>query len=67
MWECFDFDLGCTKLVQHRIDTGDTRPVKQALRWVHVHLEAEFDKHLQDMVDGGIVNPSSSPCAAPVV
>lgn len=62
-----DFDLACTKLVQHRFDTGDNRPIKQALRWVPVHLQAEFDKHVQDMLERGIVNPSSSLWAAPVV
>ena len=59
--------MGCTKLVPHRIDTGDTRPIKQALRRVPVHLQAEFDKHLQDMLERGVVNPSSSPWPAPVV
>lgn len=62
-----DFDLGCTKLVQHKIDIGDTRPIKQALRWVPVHLQEEFDKHLQDVLERGIVSPSISPWAAPVV
>ena len=61
MFSTGDFDLGCTKLVQHRIDTGDTRPIKRALRRVLVHLQAEFDEHLQDMLERGIVYPSSSP------
>ena len=27
-----EFDLGCTPLMQHRIDTGNARPLKQGLR-----------------------------------
>lgn len=62
-----DFDLGCTDLIKHRMDTGETKPIKQSLRRVPVHQQYDFDAHLQVMLDKGIVQPSNSPWEAPVV
>jgi len=29
---CNEYDIGCTPLIEHRIDTGDHRPIRQPLR-----------------------------------
>ena len=60
-------DLGRTSLIYHRIDTGDSGPVRQAMRRVpHEHipvLKAEVDK----LQKAGAVEPSSSPFASPTI
>jgi len=35
-----EFDLGCTSLITHHINTGDARPVHQQLR---CHAQAHLD------------------------
>ena len=45
-----DTDLGLTHLAEHSIDTGDSRPIKQAPRRVpsaHVHAHEEEQVILQ--------------------
>jgi len=39
-----ELDLGETPLSKHRIDTGDTRPIKQTLRKQPFHLLEKIDK-----------------------
>jgi len=44
-----ELQLGFTDLVMHRIDTGDSRPVRQQLRrYLPAHFD-DIDQHLQDM------------------
>lgn len=62
-----DSDLGRTDIIRHKIDTGTTRPVKIPTRRVHTHLTKEIDKHLEDMLERGVIEPSNSPWPAPVV
>ena len=59
--------LGRTHLVEHHIDVGDARPVKQAPRRVPVHRTAVVDEALEDMVSAGVIAPSESPWSSPVV
>lgn len=62
-----DQDLGRTDIVQHSIDTGDTRPIKQAPRRLpQVHQE-EADRQVKDMLNRGVIKPSQSPWASPIV
>lgn len=60
-------DLGLTTLVQHEIDTGDSRPVKQPPRRVPLAFADEERKVVQQMETQGIVRKSSSPWASPIV
>lgn len=60
-------DLGCIDIVRHKIDTGTNRPVKIPPRRVPTHLTKEIDKHLDDMLERGVIEPSNSPWSAPVV
>ena len=62
-----EYDLGCTSLAKHTIDTGDARPIRQTLRrQPFAHLET-IDKQVQDMLKTGIIEPSQSPWVSNVV
>ena len=62
-----DIELGCISLVQHKIDTGDHPPVKQHFRRVpFVHRE-KISQMIDDMLEKGIIQPSCSPWASPIV
>ena len=62
-----DLDLGCMKGVEHHINTGDHPPVKQRLRRTPLGFEGEEEKHLQKLLDAGIIKPSTSEWASPTV
>jgi len=56
-----------THLTDHRIDTGDHRPIRQPLRrQPFQHLEV-IDKQVEDMKTAGIIEPAASPWASNVV
>ena len=62
-----DSELGCTDIVYHVIETGDHPPIKQqAYRTPAVHRE-KIAIMIADMEKQGIICPSSSPWASPVV
>ena len=60
-------DLGHTKIIQHKIDTGEAIPIKQQPYRVSHHQKASIEKHISDMLDQGIIEVSSSPWSSPVV
>ena len=60
-------DLGRTGIVQHRIDTGDHPPIKQAPRRIPMHQQGTVRQHMDDMLQHGVVQPSTSLWAAPIV
>lgn len=62
-----DTDLGCLKGVEHEIDTGNANPIKQRMRRTPIGFESEEDKHLQSMLDNGIIRPSFSQWSSPPV
>ena len=62
-----DNDLGNTDLVQHRINTGDNIPIKQAPRRIPIAKQGEVSSMLQEMRDQGVIEPSQSPWTSPVV
>lgn len=57
-------DLGRTHLAMHKIDTGDAKPIKLPPYRIPLHLRVH---NLKQMLDSGIIRPSCSPWAAPVV
>ena len=62
-----EFDVGQTHLVEHTIDTGTHRPIRQPLRRHPIaHLDV-IDKHVEDMLQHGFVEPAASPWASNVV
>ena len=61
------YDIGRTHLVEHTIDTGSNRPIRQPLRRHPVaHLEI-IDKEVNEMLKYGVVEPAASPWASNVV
>ena len=63
-----DLDIDCLEEVQHRINTGDSAPVRQKMRRTPFGFEAEERKHLQTLLDAGVIQPSESDWAsAPVL
>lgn len=60
-------DIGRTGKVKHRIDTGEHPPIKQAPRRVPIHQQREVLQHVEDMQKHGVIEPSTSPWAAPIV
>ena len=63
-----DLDLGCLDQIEHSINTGDAPPVKQRMRRTPYNFEAEERKHLQKMLDAGVICPSDSEwSSAPVL
>ena len=60
-------DLGETHLTKHRIDTGDTKPIKQRPHKTPFALREIMDKACKDMYEQGVIEDSQSPWASPVV
>ena len=60
-------ELGKTTLTTHRIDTGNSAPLRQPPRRVPFVLRSKVNTLVDDMLDQGVVVPSSSPWASPVV
>jgi len=56
-----------TTLVEHTIDTGQTRPIWQSLRrhpWAHLD---EIDRQVEELQQAGFVEPAASPWASNVL
>ena len=60
-------DLGKTDLVQHEIQTGDTKPIKQAPRRIPIHRRELVAELVAEMKTKGVIEDSSSPWASPIV
>ena len=60
-------ELGHTDVVQHHVDTGAHRPIKQPVRRVPFVYRQTIAKLVKEMEETGIIKPSSSPWASPVV
>jgi hypothetical protein len=62
-----EFDIGRTKLIPHRIDTGANRPVRQQLRR-HPRSHLDFiDEQVREMLNHDIIEESASPWCSNVV
>ena len=60
-------DMGRTTLVEHTIDTGQNRPIRQSFRrhpWAHLD---EIDRQVEELQQAGFVEPAASPWASNVV
>ena len=62
-----EFDIGRTHILEHTIDTGDHKPIKQPLRrHPAAHLPI-IDQHVEDMLRNDIIEPAASPWSSNVV
>ena len=60
-------DLRHTNIIEHRIDTGSAKPVRQQLRrYPPAHLEVILE-HIDNMLQQGIIEKASSPWASNIV
>lgn len=63
-----DLDIGNFKDIEHKIDTGDHPPIKRRMRRTPVGFQEEEEKHLQNMLAAGVIQPSKSDwCFTPVL
>jgi len=62
-----EYDLGCTTLIEHKIDTSDARPIKQGLRKQPQTSHAIIDEFTSNMKKQGIIKKSALPWASNVV
>jgi hypothetical protein len=62
-----DQPLGRTSTITHHIDTGDHRPIKQSPRRPPISMESAEEIEVDKMLQQGVVKPSESPWASPVV
>ena len=60
-------ELGCTSVVTHKIDTGDHLPIRQPPRRTPFSLRSKVRELTEEMLDHGVIQPSSSPWASPIV
>ena len=67
IFKSLDGQLGRTKLVQHRVDTGNAVPIKQCPRRLPILQQELVDKKLDKMEAQGIIEPSDSPWSSPFV
>lgn len=58
--------IGCTHLVQHRIVT-QAEPIKQRYYPVSPVVQKSVDEELDKLLKEGIVEPSNSPWASPII
>jgi len=62
-----ELDLGETSLAAHRIDTGDSMPMRQTLRRQPFYLLDKIDENVQNMLKAGVIEPSCSPWTSNIV
>ena len=62
-----EHDLGRTGIIKHKISVDNTRPIRQAMRRVPVHMQDEVDRQLDLMLEHDIIQPSTSPWASAIV
>ena len=59
-------ELGMASIATHVIDTANHAPIRQPVRRTPFALRAKVTELVADMLDQGVVQPSSSPWASPI-
>ena len=62
-----DGNLGRTQMVKHTIDTGNSKPIKLPPRRLPIHQKQIAEQEINTMLEKGVIEPSNSPWAAPIV
>lgn len=60
-------DIGKASAIKHTIDTGDAPPLSQPLRRLPIHQQEEADRQVQEMLEAGVIEKSTSPWNSGVV
>ena len=60
-------DIGFTKLVQHTIDTGSARPIKQRPYRIPLWKREQAEQEIKEMRENKIIEPSYGPWCSPIV
>lgn len=63
----FDTSPGHTEVVEHRIVTGESRPVYHPPYRIPQAWQSKVQEEVQAMAEAGIIVPSSSPWTSPLV
>ena len=62
-----DGDLGRTALTKHKIDVGNSTPIRQPIRVPPLARREEAANAIRAMEEQGVIEPPHSPWASPVV
>lgn len=62
-----ELDMGSTTTVSHKIDVQGADPIKQRYRRFHGNLRSEINDEIDKLLRKGIIEPSSSAWASPLV
>ncbi|KAF6216167.1 hypothetical protein GE061_000506 [Apolygus lucorum] len=60
-------DIGSIKGCTHMIDVGESSPIRQTPRRIPPHRLEEVEKLVEEMEANGVIEPSLSPWASPIV
>ena len=60
-------DIGTTDMIEHCINTGDARPIRQHPRRIPLAKMKEAEDEIKDMANAWIIEPSYGPWSSPVV
>ena len=60
-------ELRTCSFIKHRIETADAVSIRQQLRRTPQGFEGEGEKYLQEQIENGVITPSTSAWASPVV
>ncbi|CAM5075717.1 unnamed protein product [Eretmochelys imbricata] len=63
----FSATPGLTEWAYHSIDTGNAHPIKVQPYWVSPQAKTAIEREIQDMLQMGVIRPSGSAWASPVV
>ena len=65
--DVFNESLGQTQVISHRINTSDAAPIRQPPRRLPYAFREEAQSQVRDMLEQGVIQPSASPWASPIV
>ena len=62
-----DDDVGRTNLIEHEINTGNSKPIRQKQFKIPQAVQAVVDEQINDLVRNQMIEPSSSPWCSPMM
>ena len=62
-----DFDIGYCDIIEHEVSTKESEPIKQQPRRLAPTQRLAADKIVDDLLHQGLITPSKSPWASPIV